>query len=105
MANRIISISIVPNPVCQQESRFLPKQILLTNLLPNLPFLASAADRVDEEQLLRPMKWDIHLIRRFMLVFGIHSYSKNMPATPMLQINLRALAITVRLLSRHWPLS
>ncbi|WP_181163734.1 magnesium-translocating P-type ATPase [Pontibacter mangrovi] len=51
----------------------LPKQILLTNLISDFPYLAIAADRVDEEQLLRPLKWDIRLIRRFMVVFGLHS--------------------------------
>lgn len=51
----------------------LPKQILLTNLITDFPYLAVATDRVDEEQLLRPLQWDIHLIRRFMLVFGLHS--------------------------------
>ncbi|WP_242917883.1 magnesium-translocating P-type ATPase [Pontibacter liquoris] len=51
----------------------LPKQILLTNLLTDFPYLAVASDRVDEEQLRLPLRWDIRLIRRFMLVFGLHS--------------------------------
>jgi len=51
----------------------LPKQILLNNLVSDLPFLAIAADRVEEQQLRRPRRWDLRLIRRFMVVFGIHS--------------------------------
>jgi Mg2+-importing ATPase len=51
----------------------LPKQILLTNLVTDLPFLLVAADHVDEEELAKPQKWNIALIRRFMVVFGLHS--------------------------------
>lgn len=51
----------------------LPKQILLTNLLTDLPFLSVASDHVDDEELTMPRKWDIKLIRRFMIVFGLHS--------------------------------
>jgi Mg2+-importing ATPase len=51
----------------------LPKQILLTNLLTDLPFLSVASDHVDKEELARPKKWDLKLIRRFMIVFGLHS--------------------------------
>ena len=51
----------------------LPKQILLTNLLTDFPFLAIASDRVEEQQLTKPGKWDMNLIRNFMIVFGLHS--------------------------------
>ncbi len=51
----------------------LPTQILLLNFLSDIPALAIASDRVDEEQLVRPKRWDIALIRRFMVVFGIQS--------------------------------
>jgi Mg2+-importing ATPase len=51
----------------------LPKQILLTNFLTDLPFLSVASDHVDTEELARPKKWDLKLIRRFMIVFGLHS--------------------------------
>ena len=51
----------------------LPKQILLTNLITDLPFLTIASDHVDEEQLKRPGKWNLKLIRNFMIVFGLHS--------------------------------
>jgi len=51
----------------------LPKQILLLNLLSDLPAMAISSDRVDEEQLTKPRKWDTRLIRNFMIVFGIES--------------------------------
>jgi Mg2+-importing ATPase len=48
----------------------LPKQILLNNLLTDLEETTIASDRVDKEVLLRPRRWDMSLIRRFMVVFG-----------------------------------
>ena len=49
----------------------LPKQVLLTNFFSDLPEMALATDRVDHEALQHPVKWDLPLIRRFMIVFGI----------------------------------
>ncbi len=51
----------------------LPKQILLTNLLTDIPEMSIATDRVDEEAVARPRRWDIRFIRRFMIVFGLIS--------------------------------
>jgi Mg2+-importing ATPase len=51
----------------------LPKQILLTNLLTDFPELTIATDRVDAEWVERPHRWDIAMIRKFMLVFGLVS--------------------------------
>ncbi|WP_305045868.1 magnesium-translocating P-type ATPase [Geoalkalibacter sp.] len=48
----------------------LPKQILLTNLLTDLPEMAIANDRVDAEALEQPRRWDIAFIRHFMMTFG-----------------------------------
>ena len=48
----------------------LPKQILLINLLTDLPEMTIAQDNVDETLVQKPHKWDIQFIRRFMLVFG-----------------------------------
>jgi Mg2+-importing ATPase len=48
----------------------LPSQILLNNLLYDASQLAIPTDRVDDEQLARPARWDIGFIRRFMLFFG-----------------------------------
>lgn len=52
---------------------FLPmtaSQILLTNLLYDLSQLAIPTDNIDPEDLHRPKKWDLGLIKRYMYVFG-----------------------------------
>jgi Mg2+-importing ATPase len=51
----------------------LPKQILLTNVLTDLPEMAIATDRVDRELVQQPRRWDIRFIRKFMIVFGLVS--------------------------------
>jgi Mg2+-importing ATPase len=48
----------------------LPIQILLNNLIYNISEIAIPFDRVDPEAVIGPIKWDIKLIQRFMLVFG-----------------------------------
>jgi Mg2+-importing ATPase len=48
----------------------LPIQILLNNLLYDVSEIAIPFDRVDSEVTASPVKWDIKLIERFMLVFG-----------------------------------
>lgn len=51
----------------------LPKQILLTNVLTDVPEMTIATDHVDSELIERPRRWDIPFIRRFMLTFGFVS--------------------------------
>ena len=51
----------------------LPKQILLTNLLTDLPEMTIATDRVDPELVEQPRRWDIKAIRSFMMTFGLVS--------------------------------
>jgi len=51
----------------------LPKQILLTNLLTDVPEMTIATDRVDDAMVDYPRRWDITAIRKFMLTFGIMS--------------------------------
>ena len=51
----------------------LPTQILLTNLLTDLPEMTISTDSVDRELLERPQRWDIRFIRTFMIVFGLLS--------------------------------
>ena len=51
----------------------VPKQVLLTNLLTDLPEMAIASDNVDDEATARPRRWDIRLVRRFMIWFGLLS--------------------------------
>jgi Mg2+-importing ATPase len=48
----------------------LPIQILLNNLLYDVSEIAIPFDRVDEEAISGPVKWDVKFIERFMLVFG-----------------------------------
>ena len=51
----------------------LPVQILLNNLLSDLPAIAIASDKVDEELVKEPRKWNMSYIWRFMIVFGLQS--------------------------------
>lgn len=53
---------------------FLPmtaKQILLENLLSDLPSMTISSDNVDPESIAQPPRWDIKEIERFMVVFGL----------------------------------
>jgi len=61
MAGLSLFISFLP---------LLPKQILLMNLLTDLPEMAIATDEVDHELTDRPRRWNVRDIRNFMLVFG-----------------------------------
>ncbi len=51
----------------------LPTQILLINLLTDLPEMTISSDNVDPDQLKQPRRWDITFIRRFMVTFGVLS--------------------------------
>ena len=51
----------------------LPKQVLMTNLLTDLPEMAIATDRVDADAVDKPHRWNIKFIQRFMIVFGLIS--------------------------------
>ena len=51
----------------------LPTQILLTNLLTDLPEMTIATDTVDRELVERPQRWNIGFIRKFMVTFGLLS--------------------------------
>jgi Mg2+-importing ATPase len=51
----------------------LPKQILLTNLLTDIPEMTIATDSVDRELIEQPRRWDVAFIRKFMLTFGLVS--------------------------------
>ncbi|MDQ7814821.1 MAG: magnesium-translocating P-type ATPase [Patescibacteria group bacterium] len=48
----------------------LPAQILLLNLISDLPMLGISSDRVSEDELAKPQKWDIQKISNFMYFFG-----------------------------------
>jgi len=51
----------------------LPKQILVTNVLTDLPAMTISTDRLDPELVAQPRRWDNRSIRRFMLIFGLVS--------------------------------
>jgi Mg2+-importing ATPase len=51
----------------------LPSQILLNNLVSDAPLLTVSTDKVDEELLKKPRRWDIHAIYKFMIFFGLIS--------------------------------
>ena len=51
----------------------LPTQVLLTNLLTDLPEMTIAGDRVDPELISQPRRWSIGFIRNFMVTFGLLS--------------------------------
>jgi Mg2+-importing ATPase len=55
---------------------FLPllaKQILLNNFLSDFPAMGIAGDNVDDEMVTQPHRWNIHMIRNFMIIFGLVS--------------------------------
>ncbi|HSD57096.1 MAG TPA: magnesium-translocating P-type ATPase [Methanotrichaceae archaeon] len=51
----------------------LPVQVLLTNLLTDLPEMTIAGDSVDPELIAKPRRWSIKFIKNFMVVFGLLS--------------------------------
>ncbi len=48
----------------------LPTQILLNNMLYDISEIPIPLDNVDEEYLVRPRQWDMHFVRKFMLIVG-----------------------------------
>jgi len=55
---------------------FLPllaKQILLNNFLSDIPSITISTDNVDAEHIVRPQRWNVRDIRRYMIVFGLVS--------------------------------
>ena len=68
----------------------LPKQVLLINFLTDLPEMTIAGDRVDDEFVTRPRRWDVAFIRRFMLVFGALSSVFDYLTFAMLSLVLHA---------------
>ena len=51
----------------------LAKQILLNNFLSDIPALGIAGDNVDREWESTPHRWNIRMIRNFMITFGLIS--------------------------------
>ena len=51
----------------------LPAQILLLNLLSDVPALTIASDRVDPEEVAHTRRWELRALWRFMVAFGVVS--------------------------------
>jgi Mg2+-importing ATPase len=68
----------------------LPKQILLLNLLTDLPEMAIASDRVAPEFVERPRRWNLRAIREFMVIFGAISFLFDYSTVAVLLLVLRA---------------
>ena len=74
----------------------LPHQILLTNLLTDLPAMAIATDSVDSESVARPRRWNVPYIRNFMLAFGLQSSIFDFLTFGVLLFFLRAAPVEFR---------
>ncbi len=48
----------------------LPPQVLLNNFLYDSSQLSLSSDRVDDADIVKPASWNLHAIRKYMLVFG-----------------------------------
>ena len=68
----------------------LPKQILLMNLLTDLPEMTIATDRIDRGWIERPHRWNVDFIRAFMVVFGAVSSIFDFVTFAVLRWSLRA---------------
>lgn len=51
----------------------LPGQILLNNLLSDVPLMSISTDKVDDQYTKKPQKWDIKMLVKFMIFFGVIS--------------------------------
>ena len=72
---------------------FLPMaatQVLLNNLLSDLPLMTLARDRVDDARILRPCRWNVAAIHRFMLGFGLLGSVFDLAAFAVLLLAFRA---------------
>ncbi|MEI7580050.1 MAG: magnesium-translocating P-type ATPase [bacterium] len=49
----------------------LPSQLILADSVNDIHYLTISTDNVDEELLHKPRKWDMKLLQRFMLFFGV----------------------------------
>ncbi len=78
---------------------FLPLtagQILLNNLLSDVPAVGIADDSVDKEMVEQPTRWDMRFIGRFMAEFGILSSVFDVLTFGLLLFVFRAAVVTFR---------
>ena len=67
---------------------FLPltaTQVLLTNLLTDLPLMAITSDSVDPEHVATPQRWRVRDVQKFMMVFGLISSVFDLASFAMLR--------------------
>lgn len=74
----------------------LPKQILLNNLVTDIPAMAIAGDDVDDELTAKPRRWNVKILRTFMLVFGLQSSIFDLTSFAVLILVLHATAAQFR---------
>jgi Mg2+-importing ATPase len=74
----------------------IPLQILLLNFLSDVPGMTIATDRVDDEQLVQPIKWNIHRVQVFMVVFGTISTIFDLTTFAVLRLVFHAPAELLR---------
>ncbi len=68
----------------------LAGQILLNNFLSDIPAFGLGTDAVDEEWLVTPQRWDMNLVRRFMIWFGLLSSAFDLLVFTMLLLAFHA---------------
>lgn len=72
---------------------FLPllaKQILLNNFLSDFPAVGIASDNVDDDMVQQPHRWNVRMIRNFMIIFGLVSSLFDYATFGLLLLVLRA---------------
>ena len=68
----------------------LPRQILLLNFMSDIPATTISTDTVDPEQITKPVRWDLHAIRDFMIVFGLVSSAFDILTFVVLRLGFHA---------------
>jgi Mg2+-importing ATPase len=94
--------NMVSMAVCSFFLPFLPLlagQILLNNFLSDIPAIGMANDSVDDELVVRPRRWDMSFIGRFMVEFGVLSSAFDLLTFGMLLYLFRA---SVELFRTAW---
>ncbi|MCW4029370.1 MAG: magnesium-translocating P-type ATPase [Candidatus Bathyarchaeota archaeon] len=82
----------------------LPVQILLNNLLYDMSQSTITTDKVDEEYVERPKRWDISFIRRFMVSLGpVSSLFDFLTFFTMLFVFLPIIPAALLAANPHYP--
>jgi Mg2+-importing ATPase len=67
-----------------------PKQILGLNLITDLPATTMGTDRVDPELVIKPRRWNLGFLTKFMVVFGLQSSLMDMVTFAVLLLVLNS---------------